>query len=86
MSLHLPKSQIVGNHMSWLNYQWKRRTSTETSFYFALFIAEDMIQDMMQPEFRNYIKELSSSKYGVDLGQKKQSMPTVASFRKLNID
>lgn len=49
-------------------------------------IVEEMIADMMKPEFREYIKDLSSSRYGVDLGQKKQSIPTVASFRKLNID
>ena len=45
-----------------------------------------MIEDMMKPEFRNYIIELSSNKYGVDLDKKKQSIPTVSSFRKLNID
>ena len=48
-------------------------------------ISEEMIEDMMKPEFRNYIKDLSSSKYGVDLEKKKQSLPTVASFRKLNV-
>lgn len=49
-------------------------------------IVEEMIEDMMKPEFREYMKELSSDKYGVDLDRKKQSIPTVASFRKLNID
>lgn len=49
-------------------------------------IVEDMIADMMKPEFRNYMKELSGDRYGVDLDKKKQSIPTVASFRKLNID
>lgn len=49
-------------------------------------IVEDMIADMMKPEFRNYIMDLSSKKYGVDLERKKQSIPTVASFRKLNTD
>ena len=52
--------------------------------YFA--ISEEMISDMMRPEFRSYIKDLSSGVYGVDLENKKQSIPTVASFRKLNID
>lgn len=49
-------------------------------------IVEEMIEDMMKPEFREYMKELSGDKYGVDLDRKKQSIPTVASFRKLNID
>ena len=49
-------------------------------------VSEEMIEDMMKPEFREYMKELSGDKYGVDLDKKKQSIPTVASFRKLNID
>ena len=53
---------------------------------FSFHSAENMIDDMMKPEFRNYILDLSSDKYGVDLDKKKQSSPTVATFRKLNID
>lgn len=50
-------------------------------------IIEDMIADMMKPEFRNYIKDLTSDKYGVDLEQAKTpGMHPVSSFRKLNID
>lgn len=50
-------------------------------------IADAMIADMMRPEFRNYMLELSSGKYGVDLEKKKKSDNTpVASFRKLNVD
>lgn len=50
-------------------------------------IPEQMIEDMMRPEFRNYVVELSSGKYGVDLEKKKKAeMTPVASFRKLNID
>lgn len=47
-----------------------------------------MIADMMKPEFRNYIKDLTSSKYGVDIKSKPADpgLPHVASFRKLNID
>ena len=62
--------------------------SIDVAFYTStpVQISEEMIEDMMKPEFREYIKELSSSKYGVDLAKKKQSIPTVASFRKLNID
>ena len=53
-----------------------------------IFISEDMIQDMLKPEFRNYITELSSDKYGVDLDKKdkKDKDVPVASFRKLNVD
>ena len=45
-----------------------------------------MIEDMLRPEFRDYMKDLSSNKYGVDLEKKKLALPTDASFRKLNID
>lgn len=48
-----------------------------------------MIADMQSPEFRNYMKNLSSDRYGVDLKQRKQEKqddPPVASFRKLNVD
>ena len=50
--------------------------------------SEDMIADMMKPEFRNYVKDLTSSKYGVVTDAKPNSngLPHVASFRKLNID
>ena len=56
-----------------------------SSFY---FFSEDMIEDMMKPEFRNYIRDLSSSKYGVIMDAKPNNigLPHVASFRKLNID
>ena len=52
------------------------------------FISEDMIADMMKPEFRNYVKDLTSSKYGIVTDAKPNSngLPHVASFRKLNID
>lgn len=50
-------------------------------------IIEDMITDMMKPDFRNYMKDITSDKYGVDLGQAKaQNMHPVSSFRKLNLD
>lgn len=45
-----------------------------------------MIADMMRPDFRDYIKNLSSSKYGVDLEKRVQDDAPVESFRKLNID
>lgn len=50
-------------------------------------ITEQMIEDMMKPEFRNYIVETSSGKYGVDLHKRKTAdkVPE-ASFRKLNVD
>lgn len=53
-------------------------------------IVDEMIADMQSPEFRNYIKDLSSDRYGVDLKQRKQDIKQddapVASFRKLNVD
>lgn len=45
-----------------------------------------MIADMMSPEFREYIKDLSSDKYGVDLKERQNDDAPAASFRKLNID
>ena len=65
-------------------YEMRIGNYTFISYFFC--ISENMIEDMMKPEFRNYIIELSSNKYGVDLDKKKQSIPTVSSFRKLNID
>lgn len=49
-------------------------------------IVDEMISDMMSPDFREYIKNLSSDKYGVDVKQRKQDDTPVASFRKLNVD
>lgn len=52
-------------------------------------LVEEMIADMNTPEFRSYIKNLSSDKYGVDLkarAKDKASEAPVASFRKLNVD
>ena len=51
-----------------------------------VFLAEAMIADMIKPEFRDYIKDLSSSKYGVDLKKRAQDDAPVESFRKLNVD
>ena len=48
--------------------------------------AEDMISDMMRPEFRNYMKDISSSKYGVDLSRKPCDGEPVGTFRKLTLD
>ena len=48
--------------------------------------SEDMISDMMRPEFRNYMKDISSSKYGVDLSLKPCDGEPVGTFRKLTID
>ncbi|XP_045166172.2 retinaldehyde-binding protein 1-like isoform X2 [Mercenaria mercenaria] len=50
-------------------------------------ITEEMIEDMMKPEFRNFIIDSSSGKYGVDLEKRKTAdKPPEASFRKLNVD
>lgn len=49
-------------------------------------IIEDMIADMNKPDFRSYMKDLTSDKYGVDLERSKTDLHPVASFRKLNVD
>ena len=41
---------------------------------------------MMRPEFRNYMKDISSSKYGVDLSLKPCDGEPVGTFRKLTLD
>ena len=51
-----------------------------------IYITDDMINDMLKPEFRNYMTNISSSKYGVDLSLKPKNDVPVATFRKLNID
>jgi hypothetical protein len=45
-----------------------------------------LLADMQRDDFREYIKHLSSDKYGVDLKECKNDDTPVASFRKLNID
>lgn len=50
------------------------------------YISDDMIADMMKPEFRNYMNELSSGKYKVDLSKKPKEAEPVATYRKLNVD
>ncbi|XP_053402132.1 uncharacterized protein LOC123548576 isoform X1 [Mercenaria mercenaria] len=49
-------------------------------------IANEMLEDMMSPEFREYIRDLSSEKYGVDLKERKQDHTPEESFRKLNVE
>ena len=59
------------------------------SFNFASFIADEMLDDMMQPKFCDYIRDISSTKYGIDIGKRDAcgtDQENVASFRKLNID
>lgn len=54
-------------------------------FLYFLF-TDDMIEEMTQPEFTNYIKKLSSGEYGIDLDKKKAQDAPSESFRKLNVD
>ncbi|XP_045166171.2 retinaldehyde-binding protein 1-like [Mercenaria mercenaria] len=50
-------------------------------------IIEQMIEDMVKPDFREHITEISSEKYKVDLKKRKPTdNPPEASFRKLNVD
>ncbi|XP_045179417.2 alpha-tocopherol transfer protein-like [Mercenaria mercenaria] len=48
-------------------------------------IIDGMLDDMMKPEFREYIKNISSDKYRVDKEKRKANDEPVASFRKLNV-
>lgn len=45
-----------------------------------------MIADMIKPEFVEYMKNLSSGRYGVDVEKRKMDDAPVESFRKLNVD
>ncbi|KAL4235050.1 Tyrosine-protein phosphatase non-receptor type 9 [Mactra antiquata] len=49
-------------------------------------IVDEMINDMHTPQFKAYMKKISSNEYGVDLSLKKGDDTPVASFRKLNVD
>lgn len=52
-------------------------------------VIDDMVSDMMNSDYRDYIKNLSSSKYGVDLSKKPKDLKEqeyVGSFRKLTVD
>ncbi|XP_060557274.1 alpha-tocopherol transfer protein-like [Ruditapes philippinarum] len=49
-------------------------------------VIDDMIADMMTPEFRSYIQNLSSDEYGVDLSRRKKDNPPTESFRKLHTE
>ncbi|XP_045194407.2 alpha-tocopherol transfer protein-like [Mercenaria mercenaria] len=49
-------------------------------------IVDEMIEDMMSPEFREYIKDLSCEKYRVDLKERKEDDTPTESFRKLNVE
>lgn len=51
-------------------------------------VIDEMISDMMDPDYRDYIKNLSSSKYGVNhsLKPKGNVDECVGSFRKLTVD
>lgn len=52
-----------------------------------MIFSDDMLKEMLDPKFRNYMKDLSSGKYGVDTKIRKQDTEAeVASFRKLNIE
>ena len=58
---------------------------TYNQLIFRFFFAEEMIADMLKPEFRNYMKEISSSKYTVDLSKKPKTDTPIASYRKLDV-
>lgn len=52
----------------------------------VFLISESMIEDMNRPEFKDYIGNLSSNKYGVDRDKIPTTVHTMASFRKLSLD
>ena len=46
-----------------------------------------MVEDMTKTNFYDYIRDVSSSKYGVDLNKRTDmEKEPAASFRKLNVD
>ena len=50
--------------------------------------ADDMVADMMKPEFLDYIRKLNGGEYGVNLDKRAKCREDVPeeSFRKLNVD
>lgn len=51
-------------------------------------LLDEMIAEMNKPEYREYVQDLSSDKYGVDKSRipAKDSQQETASYRKLNVD
>lgn len=47
-------------------------------------LSDAMIEDLTKQEFRDYIKDLSSGKYGIDMKKRKDVDEPAASYRKLN--
>ena len=55
----------------------------------VFFLSEQMITEITKPDVREYIKILSSDKYGADkdkLPNKEETLHTSSSYRKLNVD
>jgi len=59
-----------------------------STFTLTIFLSDDMLIDMSKPEFRSFIKDISSDKYGVDQSRvpAKETLQHTASYRKLNVD
>ncbi|KAL4235165.1 hypothetical protein ACF0H5_006803 [Mactra antiquata] len=50
-------------------------------------VIDEMMKEMLDPKFRDYIKDISCGKYGVDTNLRKMDTDEpAASFRKLNVD
>ena len=62
----------------------------EMVMYYVLtqhvLLSENMIEDMNKPAFKDYIRTLSSDKYGVDRDRIPTSLHSLASFRKISLD
>ena len=55
--------------------------------YLLLFCLDEMLDDMQKLEFRDHIRAVTSTDYGVDLQKRKgMEQEPAASFRKLNVE
>ena len=56
-------------------------------FMIISFFVDDFKAKLKSKEFVDYIKEITSEKYGIDVSKKPKAEPEYqASFRKLNVD
>ena len=59
----------------------------QISFYNDfVYISDDMVDDMLNSDYKDFIQTLTSSKYHVDLKLKPKTDEPASSFRKLNLD
>ncbi|WAR15553.1 hypothetical protein MAR_005658 [Mya arenaria] len=54
--------------------------------FFSPFLSKKLKERVATPEFRRYVRELSSGKYGVDKNRIPAKSEAEGSYRKLNVD